>query len=137
MGAKFSVNQNKKDPDRLLKRKYQHAVQQPSTLPQSDAIKDLKDDSSRRTLSIGSLDSRSLPYGTLKGEDDRMNANQFALKALFEGNFLKTVGENIDFASTSTKVLDIGCGAGGWIMVSNCSLFRLYSSVACAVLDHL
>ncbi|KAG1122013.1 hypothetical protein G6F42_011879 [Rhizopus arrhizus] len=62
------------------------------------------------------VDLRELPYDTLKSEDDRMNANQFALKALFGGNYLEEVGKRIDFESANTKVLDIGCGAGGWVM---------------------
>ncbi|KAK4510746.1 uncharacterized protein ATC70_005179 [Mucor velutinosus] len=69
-----------------------------------------------KASSSTSLDLRDLPYDTLKSEDDRMNANQFALKALFDGNYLKEVGKRIDFESTNTKVLDIGCGAGGWVM---------------------
>ncbi|KAL9543656.1 hypothetical protein MBANPS3_008015 [Mucor bainieri] len=69
-----------------------------------------------KPASSTSVDLRDLPYDTLKSEDDRMNANQFALKALFGGNYLEEVGKHIDFGSTNTKVLDIGCGAGGWVM---------------------
>ncbi|GAN09273.1 hypothetical protein MAM1_0255d08798 [Mucor ambiguus] len=69
-----------------------------------------------KPVSSASLDLRDLPYDTLKSEDDRMNANQFALKALFGGNYLEEVGNRINFESTDTKVLDIGCGSGGWVM---------------------
>ncbi|CEP09874.1 hypothetical protein [Parasitella parasitica] len=69
-----------------------------------------------RTSSSGSFDTRELPYATLKTENDRMNANQFALKALFGGNYIDQVGNHIDFNCKDTKVLDVGCGAGGWIM---------------------
>lgn len=47
-------------------------------------------------------------------------------KTLFR-NYLEEVGKHIDFESSSTKVLDIGCGAGGWVMV--CVLFFLLALV--------
>ncbi|KAI8376618.1 S-adenosyl-L-methionine-dependent methyltransferase [Choanephora cucurbitarum] len=61
------------------------------------------------------IDSR---FGHSPGEldEDRMNATHFALKALFGANFLNTVQQTIDFDSKSTRVLDIGCGTGTWIM---------------------
>ena len=33
-------------------------------------------------------------------------------------NFLKTIEGDVDFNSSSTKTLDIGCGAGTWLMVT-------------------
>ncbi|RCH82351.1 hypothetical protein CU097_000216, partial [Rhizopus azygosporus] len=51
-----------------------------------------------------------------KTASDRMTCNHFALKALFEGNVMPVIKQHIDFSSTSTAVLDIGCGSGSWVM---------------------
>ncbi|CEG67564.1 hypothetical protein RMATCC62417_03974 [Rhizopus microsporus] len=51
-----------------------------------------------------------------KTASDRMTCNHFALKALFEGNVMPVIKQHIDFNSTSTIVLDIGCGSGSWVM---------------------
>lgn len=42
-------------------------------------------------------------------------------------NYLEEVGKHIDFESTHTKVLDIGCGAGGWVMV--CALVHSFYDI--------
>lgn len=32
---------------------------------------------------------------------------------------MPVIKQHIDFSSTSTAVLDIGCGSGSWVMVSD------------------
>ncbi|KAG1460299.1 hypothetical protein G6F46_005733 [Rhizopus delemar] len=51
-----------------------------------------------------------------KNTADRMMSNHFALNALFEGNTLPIIKKEVDFNSNTTKVLDIGCGPGSWVM---------------------
>ncbi|KAG0756412.1 hypothetical protein G6F57_011350 [Rhizopus arrhizus] len=48
--------------------------------------------------------------------DNLLDQNHFALKALFEKNTLPVINENIDFELSTTRVLDIGCGPGSWVM---------------------
>ncbi|KAI8384566.1 S-adenosyl-L-methionine-dependent methyltransferase [Radiomyces spectabilis] len=46
-------------------------------------------------------------------EQDRLNSQHFALKALFGSNTLSYVQENL---TLEAKILDIGCGSGSWVM---------------------
>ncbi|KAI8877542.1 S-adenosyl-L-methionine-dependent methyltransferase [Backusella circina FSU 941] len=49
-------------------------------------------------------------------EMDRYIGQHFALKALFDGNIPKQVLDAISFDDEGVNVLDLGCGAGTWIM---------------------
>ncbi|KAI8373812.1 S-adenosyl-L-methionine-dependent methyltransferase [Blakeslea trispora] len=53
---------------------------------------------------------------TSQQDEERMNTHHFALKEMFGSNFLKTIENHVDFNSSSTTTLDIGCGAGTWLM---------------------
>ncbi|KAG1448640.1 hypothetical protein G6F46_011186 [Rhizopus delemar] len=48
-------------------------------------------------------------------EQQRLTAQHFAFKELYNGNILRSVRENLDFEK-GISVLDVGCGSGAWIM---------------------
>ncbi|KAF1800584.1 S-adenosyl-L-methionine-dependent methyltransferase [Mucor lusitanicus] len=48
-------------------------------------------------------------------EQHRLTGQHFAVKELYEGNILTSVKETLDFEK-GVSVLDVGCGAGSWIM---------------------
>ncbi|KAG0782211.1 hypothetical protein G6F62_006769 [Rhizopus arrhizus] len=48
-------------------------------------------------------------------EQQRLTAQHFAFKELYNGNILRSVSENLDFEK-GISVLDVGCGSGAWIM---------------------
>ncbi|KAI8067058.1 S-adenosyl-L-methionine-dependent methyltransferase [Gongronella butleri] len=48
-------------------------------------------------------------------EMDRLIGQHFALKNVFDGNFCKEILDKVPMQS-GTRVLDIGCGPGTWIM---------------------
>ncbi|EIE79696.1 hypothetical protein RO3G_04401 [Rhizopus delemar RA 99-880] len=51
-------------------------------------------------------------------EQQRLTAQHFAFKELYNGNILRSVRENLDFEK-GISVLDVGCGSGAWIMLGN------------------
>ncbi|OBZ82699.1 Demethylmenaquinone methyltransferase [Choanephora cucurbitarum] len=76
---------------------------------------------SRSANSI-TIDGRQYHSDTVSGiymlprdevEQDRLNSQHFALKALYEGNVLKCVEDRLP---EDAIVLDIGCGSGSWVM---------------------
>ncbi|KAF7724305.1 hypothetical protein EC973_001151 [Apophysomyces ossiformis] len=48
-----------------------------------------------------------------EAEQDRLNSQHFSIKAVFGGNIMPQVLENLP---TNAKILDIGCGSGSWVM---------------------
>ncbi|KAG1049523.1 hypothetical protein G6F43_008153 [Rhizopus delemar] len=48
-------------------------------------------------------------------EQERLKVQHFAIKELYEGNVLSSVRNTLDFEK-GLSVLDVGCGAGAWIM---------------------
>ncbi|KAI7856735.1 S-adenosyl-L-methionine-dependent methyltransferase [Circinella umbellata] len=48
-------------------------------------------------------------------EQDRLIGQHFAIKEVYEGNFLSEVKNHVPF-TTGARVCDIGCGAGAWLM---------------------
>ncbi|KAI8638158.1 hypothetical protein BD408DRAFT_394526 [Parasitella parasitica] len=49
-------------------------------------------------------------------ESDRLMTMHYILKATFQGNFTAPVYNMLENSNTKTKVLDIGCGSGTWIL---------------------
>ncbi|KAI9489578.1 S-adenosyl-L-methionine-dependent methyltransferase [Zychaea mexicana] len=48
-------------------------------------------------------------------EQDRLIGQHFAIKEIYEGNFLSEVPKYVSF-ETGARICDIGCGAGAWLM---------------------
>ncbi|CEG65579.1 hypothetical protein RMATCC62417_02335 [Rhizopus microsporus] len=53
-------------------------------------------------------------------EQMRLTGQHFIFKELFGGNVLPRVSEVLDFEKGAT-ILDVGCGSGVWVMVSDSS----------------
>ncbi|CAO3691159.1 unnamed protein product [Rhizopus stolonifer] len=79
--------------------------------------KSIEESLSNPRTSSSTLAPSFMCFNPLKDDaSDRMTSNHFALNALFEGNTLPIIQKHVDFSSTTTKVLDIGCGPGSWVM---------------------
>jgi hypothetical protein len=78
MGAKLSASRNTsiRELYRLNKKRETSTSKgtPTSTSSSSSSTRASEENSSHSIVSEGTTDSTSLPYGTLKGEDDRMNA---------------------------------------------------------------
>ncbi|KAG1454373.1 hypothetical protein G6F46_008644 [Rhizopus delemar] len=96
MGTKISI------PQGVMKPRKRNSVTKNSS--KGDSIQQNLNINDTRT-STTSLDPSLLCFN-----------NHFALKALFEKNTLPVINENIDFELSTTRVLDIGCGPGSWVM---------------------
>ncbi|KAG1437454.1 hypothetical protein G6F56_013095 [Rhizopus delemar] len=107
MGAKISV------PHGTISRKRHSQSKKKEQYVDTSSNSNIEDTRSSST----SLDPSLLCFNVHhQSSSDRMTSNHFALKALFEGNVLPIIQENIDFGLNSTRVLDIGCGPGSWVM---------------------
>lgn len=74
MGAKISANRNLnvKELYQINKRNRSSAFSKKT--PSNGSSRASEETSTLSIASEGTRDSKNLPYGTLKGEDDRMNA---------------------------------------------------------------
>ncbi|CAO3691924.1 hypothetical protein G6F70_002859 [Rhizopus microsporus] len=50
-----------------------------------------------------------------KVEKNRLIRQHYVIKGIFEGNFLKSIEEALDF-NKDISILDVGCGSGIWIV---------------------
>ncbi|KAG0180845.1 hypothetical protein DFQ28_000335 [Apophysomyces sp. BC1034] len=48
-----------------------------------------------------------------EAEQDRLNSQHFSIKAVYGGNILPRVLQDLP---TKAEILDIGCGSGSWVM---------------------
>ncbi|KAF7725064.1 hypothetical protein EC973_000471 [Apophysomyces ossiformis] len=64
---------------------------------------------------LGQHDNTTYWQPSDEWEQDRLNELHFAIKQLYQGNLLTKARSGICF-DKNTKVLDIGCGPGTWIL---------------------
>ncbi|KAI9322160.1 S-adenosyl-L-methionine-dependent methyltransferase [Dichotomocladium elegans] len=100
MGAKPSKTQQQRDP----------SIDAGSSPPLSQATSPSVTVEGRIYHNIESS-SYYLPRD--EEEQDRLNSEHFAIKALFSSNILPSVEQHLPL---NANILDIGCGSGSWVM---------------------